>query len=155
MMKKVPTARKRTPKYRAAKQKAAIFIINYLDQKYPGLKEKVEYTDVSTPLMLVRYTGNYKGSVLAWNPFGEAGETFEKYIKENGPVQPALKNFYLSGTWISTGGVIRAVTAGRHVMQFICNDDNKKFHACIPEVPQTIAVPHFTTEVAEVKKSET
>jgi hypothetical protein len=81
----------------------------------------------------VRYTNNYNGTVLGWQPFVEGGETLEEEIKTNGPGLPGLKNFYLSGVWATTGGLIRAAAAGRHVAQFICADDKKTFVASVPE----------------------
>lgn len=136
--KRIYTERHRTPAYEEAKARAGEVIVNYLDRHFTGLKEKVECVDVSTPLTLMRYTGNFNGSVLAWDPFNEAGELLEKYVERSGPVLPGLKNFYMAGHWISTGGVIRAITTGRHVLQFICRDDGKKFQANIPETAAPI-----------------
>jgi phytoene dehydrogenase-like protein len=129
----VYTSCKRTAEYNEAKERAGQFMVNYLDKHFPGLKDKVEHIDVSTPLTLIRYTGNFNGSVLAWDPFSEAGELMEKYVEKNGPVLPGLKNFYMAGHWTTTGGVIRAITSGRHTLQFICRDDGKKFKADIPK----------------------
>jgi phytoene dehydrogenase-like protein len=130
---RVYTSRKRSDRYKDAKEKVVKFIVNYLDNHFPGVKEKVECVDVATPLTLIRYTGNYKGSILAWEPFNEAGELMEEYVKKNGPTLPGLSNFYLSGHWMSTGGVIRTVSAARHSLHFICRDDKKKFWANIPK----------------------
>jgi len=84
---------------------------------------------VSTPLTQVRYTGNYDGTVLGWRPFLAGGEAVEKLVKRDGPVLPGLRNFYLSGVWATTGGLIRAAAAGRHVMHFVCRDDGRTFTA--------------------------
>ncbi len=124
---------KRTEEYRAAKKKVSRFLIDYLDKKYPGLKQSIDCIDTSTPLTQVRYTGNYNGTVLGWQPFVEGGETLEEEINTHGPGLPGLKNFYLSGVWATTGGLIRAAAAGRHVAQFICADDGKEFVASMPE----------------------
>lgn len=118
-------------KYQSAKRKTANAIIDFLDSKIPGLREAVTTKDTATPLTQVRYTANYEGSVLGWQPFVESGETLEEEVKRNGPGLPGLKNFYFSGVWATTGGLIRAAAAGRHVLQFICKDDAKVFQAHI------------------------
>jgi phytoene dehydrogenase-like protein len=130
--------------YYAAKHRVRNALLEFLDERFPGLREAVAVRDVSTPLTQVRYSGNYDGTVLGWQPFVESGETMEEEIKKNGPVLPGLENFYISGVWATTGGLIRAAAAGRHVMQFICRDDGKAFTADIDETappPTHVIVP--------------
>lgn len=124
---------KRSQEYRDAKKSVSRFLIDYLDKKHAGLKQAIDCIDTSTPMTQLRYTGNYNGTVLGWQPFVEGGETLEEEINANGPGLPNLKNFYISGVWATTGGLIRAATAGRHVAQFICADDQKEFVAFAPE----------------------
>lgn len=119
--------------YYAAKQQVRHALVGFLDDRYPGLKDAIAARDLSTPLTQVRYTGNYDGTVLGWQPFVESGEAMEEEIKKNGPGLPGLANFYLSGVWATTGGLIRAAAAGRHVMQFICRDDDRAFSAHIDD----------------------
>ncbi|MFJ6214786.1 phytoene desaturase family protein [Streptomyces sp. NPDC092296] len=119
--------------YYAGKHQVRDAMLDFLEKRYPGLKDAVAVRDVSTPLTQVRYTGNYDGTVLGWQPFVESGETLEVEIKKNGPALPGLENFYLSGVWATTGGLIRAAAAGRHVMQFICRDDDRPFTASIDD----------------------
>lgn len=130
--------------YTVAKRRVRDTMLAFLDQRMPGLKDAVTVRDVSTPLTQVRYTGNYDGTVLGWQPFVESGETMEEEIKKNGPVLPGLESFYISGVWATTGGLIRAAAAGRHVMHFICRDDRKEFTASIDETgppPTHLVVP--------------
>ncbi|AXG82643.1 phytoene desaturase family protein [Streptomyces paludis] len=115
--------------YYEAKHQVRDALIDFLDRRFTGLADSVAARDLSTPLTQVRYTGNHDGTVLGWQPFVEGGETMEKVIKKYGPVLPGLKNFYISGVWASTGGLIRAAAAGRHVTQFICRDDGREFTA--------------------------
>lgn len=124
-------ARRRSIAYKVAKKKAAEFLIDHLDKVFPDLKDNVECVDVVTPLTQVRYTANHRGTVLAWQPFKESGETIEKQINKYGPKLPGLKNFYMAGHWTTTGGLIRAATTGRHVIQFICRDEGKTFTSFI------------------------
>lgn len=135
---------KRGRAYQTAKRQVRDAVVAFLDERYPGLKDAIAVSDVSTPLTQVRYTGNYDGTVLGWQPFVASGETMEQEIKRNGPVLPGLENFYLSGVWATTGGLIRAAAAGRHVMQFICRDDGKPFNATIDRSappPTHVVVP--------------
>ncbi|MFF9321183.1 phytoene desaturase family protein [Streptomyces sp. NPDC014735] len=117
--------------YYAAKRRAREALITFLERHHPGIRDAIAVRDVSSPLTQVRYTGNYDGTVLGWQPFVESGETLETLIKKHGPGLPGLRNFYQSGVWATTGGLIRAAAAGRHVMQFICRDDGRKFTACV------------------------
>ncbi|MFI5619765.1 phytoene desaturase family protein [Streptomyces sp. NPDC051567] len=130
--------------YQRAKRRVRDTLVDLLDERYPGLRDAVSVRDVSTPLTQVRYTGNYDGTVLGWQPFVAGGENMEKLIKRDGPVLPGLRDFYLSGVWATTGGLIRAAAAGRHVMHFVCRDDGKKFTAHIDESappPTQVVVP--------------
>jgi hypothetical protein len=131
-------------KYYAGKRQVRDAILNFLEQRFAGLKDAVAVRDVSTPLTQVRYTGNYNGTVLGWQPFVESGETLEALVKKHGPGLPGLENFYMSGVWATTGGLIRAAAAGRHVMQFICRDDSKEFIASIDDTgapPTHVVIP--------------
>jgi len=103
---------KRGSKYQAAKRQTANVLIDFLESKIPGLTAAIKTRDITTPLTQVRYTGNYNGSVLGWQPFVESGEALEEEVKKNGPGLPGLKNFYFSGVWATSGGLIRAATAG-------------------------------------------
>ncbi|GAA5059863.1 FAD-dependent oxidoreductase [Streptomyces similanensis] len=115
--------------YYEAKHQVRDALLDFLDQRFPGLKDSVAVRDVSTPLTQTRYTANHDGTVLGWQPFVESGETLEKLVKKHGPTLPGLSNFYFSGVWATTGGLIRAAAAGRHVMQFVCRDDGRAFTA--------------------------
>lgn len=165
---------KRGVKYNLEKKRVAQFLTEYIDRKYPGVASAVAVRDISTPLTQVRYTSNYNGTVLQWQPFVEGGETLEKEIDKNGPVLPGLRNFYMSGVWVTTGGLIRAAAAGRHVMHFVCRDDQKEFTAhtddsaplpthvhvtatvtdghpavAAPQVPLAVSAPHGHETVTE------
>ncbi|MGW1838797.1 phytoene desaturase family protein [Streptomyces sp. NPDC002067] len=119
--------------YQTAKRQVRDAVVDLLDRRFSGLRDEIAVWDVSTPLTQVRYTGNYDGTVLGWQPFVAGGETVEKEIKRHGPALPGLRDFYLSGVWATTGGLIRAATAGRHVLQFICRDDGRPFTATVDE----------------------
>lgn len=135
---------RRGGRYAREKKRVAELMTTYLDRKYPGLTSSVVIRDISTPLTQLRYTGNYNGTVLQWQPFVEGGETLEKEINKHGPVLPGLQNFYMSGVWVTSGGLIRAAVAGRHVMQFVCKEDGKDFTAHLDDtapLPTQVVIP--------------
>ncbi|TDV54217.1 phytoene dehydrogenase-like protein [Actinophytocola oryzae] len=130
--------------YSAGKRQVRLALLDLLEQRYPGVREAVVARDLSTPLTQVRYTGNYDGTVLGWQPFVDSGETLEKLVKKHGPGLPGLADFYQSGVWATTGGLIRAATAGRQVMQFVCRDDGREFTASVDETappPKQVVIP--------------
>src|SRR5581483_5415374 len=55
-----------TDRYRAEKRRIAEAVIQILERAVPGLSESVEEVDVSTPATVIRYTGNWKGSMEGW-----------------------------------------------------------------------------------------
>ncbi|MYU48073.1 NAD(P)/FAD-dependent oxidoreductase, partial [Streptomyces sp. SID7803] len=119
--------------YQRAKRQVRDTIVDFLDERHPGLRDAIAVRDVSTPLTQVRYTGNYNGTVLGWQPFVDSGETVEQEVKRHGPGLPGLADFYLSGVWATTGGLIRAAASGRHVMHFVCRDDGRPFTAAVDD----------------------
>ena len=130
--------------YYALKRKTRLALMRYLEKRYPGITDSVVARDLSTPLTQVRYTGNYDGTVLGWQPFVDSGETLEELVKKHGPGLPGLRDFYQSGVWATTGGLIRAATAGRQVMQFVCKDDGIPFTAHVDEFappPTHVVIP--------------
>lgn len=46
------------------KERIANLVKDQLEKVYPGIKDKIEVVDVSTPVTIERYTGNYKGSIM-------------------------------------------------------------------------------------------
>jgi len=126
------TARKRSKAYQEAKKVVAAIFTNRFKQIYPDAADKIEVTDVSTPLTVVRYTGSMGGALLGWVPFAKQVEPFEEDLKKYGPVLPELKNFYMAGQWVQGGGLITTASSGRHAAQYVCNNDGRKFVAFEP-----------------------
>lgn len=109
-------------KYQQEKKRIAEVFIDALEQRFGNIREHIEVTDVSTPATLMNYTDNWKGSTLGWEWNSKVG--FQHMKK----VLPGLKNFYMIGHWLETGGGLpRAMGSGRNVAQMICKKDRKKF----------------------------
>jgi phytoene dehydrogenase-like protein len=117
------------PTYSAEKQKVAAFIHSYLERLYPSIRERIEIVDVASPATTERYTGNFNGSILAWKSFTNAEDLVNTLINKQRMQLPGLQGFYMAGQWIAMGGLIRAASSGRFVVQFICRDLDKKFRA--------------------------
>jgi len=113
--------------YAAAKEAACEAVLDALDQRIPGIRDKVEMRDVATPVTWNRYTGNWRGSYEGWLPSG--GNLMMQMRK----TLPGLDRFHMIGHWTTPGGGLPpAVSGGRHVVQLICKRDGKKFVATEP-----------------------
>lgn len=115
--------------YRAEKRKVAAFVQDFLERRYPGMRDRTEIVNVTSPATTERYTGNHAGSILAWKSFTEAEDLANKLIDKEGMRLPGLRGFYMAGQWIGGGSLIRAAASGRFVTQFICRDMKRPFNA--------------------------
>jgi len=128
------TARKRSKAYQEAKKVVAEIFTRRFLQRYPQAVDKIEMTDVSTPLTVIRYTGAMGGALLGWVPFAKEVEPFEADLKKQGPILPELKNFYMAGQWVQGGGLITTASSGRYAAQYVCASDGREFVASEPNV---------------------
>ncbi len=135
---------KRARSYPQEKRRVAEFLTDYLDRKYPGLAGALVVRDVSTPLTQLRCAGNRSDAALPWQPFGDGGDLLDSELARNGAATSGLRGLYVAEAGGATGGLIRAAAAGRHVMQFICRDDRKRFVAWVDDSavpPAHVIVP--------------
>ncbi len=114
-------------RYREEKEAAVDLVINALEQRIPGIRDKVEMRDVATPITWERYTGNWRGSYEGWLP------TAKNMNMRMRKTLPGLGNFYMTGQWVNPGGGLPpAVSSGRHLIQLLCHKDGKRFVATEP-----------------------
>lgn len=110
-------------KYREVKKEFTDKIIELLDKRLNGIKDKIEMSDMATPATVQRYTNNWKGSTQGWLP--------GKNLLAPSPVDftlPGLKNFYYSSHWNQPGGGLPiAIKTGRDVTKLICKSTGTKF----------------------------
>lgn len=112
--------------YNEKKDQISRTIVYLLDQRFPGLANQVEMTDVATPVTFERYTGNWQGSFEGWLMTPETGMMQMKNIL------PGLANFYMVGQWVQPGGGLpTGVMTGRTTLQKICKEDKVKFTTTI------------------------
>jgi phytoene dehydrogenase-like protein len=110
--------------YRQAKKDLIEEIVGILDQRFPGLAQHVEQADLATPATYEHWTGNWQGSYQGWLPTPEILDRRLPYTL------PGLKNFYMAGQWVETGGGLPpSALSGRYVTQLICARDRKLFTA--------------------------
>lgn len=110
--------------YEKEKHRIANEVIERLEQRFKGLKDKIEMIDVSTPVSFHNFSGNWKGSFEGWLMTPETG------FKRLSHRLPGLRNFYMCGQWVSVGGGLPGVLlSGRDTAQIICEEDKKTFEA--------------------------
>jgi phytoene dehydrogenase-like protein len=113
--------------YAAEKESACEAVLDALEQRIPGIRDKVEMRDVATPVTWERYTGNWRGSYEGWLP---SGNNLMMQMKRT---LPGLDRFHMIGHWTTPGGGLPpAVSGGRHVVQVICKEDGRRFVATEP-----------------------
>jgi phytoene dehydrogenase-like protein len=116
--------RSRPGDYAQAKQALLREIIGILGQRFPGLADHLEQSDLATPATFEHFTGNWQGSIQGWLPTPRIlGRRFPKML-------PGLKGFYMAGHWVEPGGGLPSVAlSGRYVAQMICARDGRAFAA--------------------------
>lgn len=98
--------KKRGDDYEKLKSKIAEGLLNLVEKKYPGFKDLVDYTELSTPLTYIELAGRSNGEF-----YGLASTPERFKIKWLGPKTP-LKNFYLAGTDAMALGITGAMMGG-------------------------------------------
>jgi phytoene dehydrogenase-like protein len=114
-------------RYAAEKKAACEAVLDALEQRIPGIREKVEMRDVATPVTWERFTGNWRGSYEGWLP------STKQMMMQMKKTLPGLDGFHMIGQWTTPGGGLPpAVSSGRHVVQVLCKQDGKRFVATEP-----------------------
>lgn len=111
-------------RYDEEKARVAETVIDMLAARFPGLRQQIEVVDVSTPLTIERYTGNYHG-LQAWGvPGGGMGAMLKGFTR----TLPGLANFHMAGQWAEAMiGISTAAISGRNAIRRICKQDGRRF----------------------------
>ena len=122
--------------YCAEKYRVRDAVLAVLERRMPGISAAVEVTDVATPATVMRYTGNWRGSMEGWLIVPDSG------IKPLPNTLPGLKNFFMVGQWISPGGGLPCgpMTA-RPVVKAMCRHDHVAFEVGAREGTPASQVP--------------
>ncbi|MDE2261491.1 MAG: NAD(P)/FAD-dependent oxidoreductase [Gammaproteobacteria bacterium] len=115
--------REREPeRYRAEKARIAGLVADVLEQTHPGLRSGIEVTDVSTPATVVRFTGNWRGSMEGWLPTPQIG------LRPLPNHLPGLASFYMAGQWVMPGGGLPGgLMSARAAVRQLCAEDGIRF----------------------------
>ena len=108
--------------YQAEKHRVAEAVIGILERRMPGIKADIEVTDISTPASVMRYTGNWKGSMEGWLMTPDTG------FKSLPLTLPELRQFLRAGQWVQAGGGLpTGLMTARAAIQTMCRQDHVLF----------------------------
>lgn len=119
--------------YRAQKHRIADAVIGVLEKRIPGICADVETVDVSTPATVIRYTGNWKGTMEGW--LFEPGAGFRSLPN----TLPGLSKFLMVGQWVMPGGGLPSgPMTGRPAVKAICKHDHVPFELHTERQPELV-----------------
>jgi phytoene dehydrogenase-like protein len=111
-------------RYQAEKQRVTEAVTGVLERMVPEARRAIEVTDVSTPATVIRYTGNWKGSMEGWLVTPGAG------FKPLRNTLPGLSRFLMVGQWVLPGGGLPSgLMTARAGIQMVCKQDRVAFAA--------------------------
>ena len=102
-----------------------------IQRYHPGLRDRVEVIDVSTPLTRERYTGNWMGAMQARKP----NANMIQALMQGSPryAVNGVAGLYVAGQWAEAwGGITTAAQSGRKAIQAVCKNDGIPFHTSKP-----------------------
>jgi phytoene dehydrogenase-like protein len=104
-------------RYADEKRRVAEAVIGVFESRFPQARGKISVVDVATPATIVRYTGNWRGSMEGWLYTPATG------IKQLPSVLPGLDSFYMVGQWVSPGGGLPSgLMTGKAISKRIAKD---------------------------------
>ena len=108
--------------YQEEKQRIAEAVIDILERVVPGVRPTIEVIDISTPATVIRFTGNWKGSMEGWMLTPATG------YRQLPNTLPGLRQFLMAGQWIMPGGGLPSgLMTGRSAVQAMCRQDRVPF----------------------------
>jgi phytoene dehydrogenase-like protein len=110
--------------YEAEKCRLADAIIAVLSRRIPGVDKAVEVIDVATPATVIRYTGNWQGSMEGWLITPATG------LRRLPMTLPGLERFLMAGQWVAPGGGLPGgLMSARTSVRALCRLDRRPFLA--------------------------
>lgn len=106
----------------AAEKKAVLRdATKLLESCYPGVIERLEVTDVATPLTTVRNTGVWRGAFEGFSLSTDMMKTLPMRLDR-------LQNLTLAGQWLFPGGGQPAsAQSGKWAIQMLCRQEGREF----------------------------
>ncbi len=109
-------------RYEWEKRRIGDLVSAVLDRAVPGVRSAIEVVDVATPATVIRYTGNWKGSMEGW--LLTAGMGFAPLPN----TLPGLERFVMAGQWVMPGGGLPSgLVTARTAVQAMCKADRIAF----------------------------
>lgn len=123
------------PGYYVEKHRVAEAVLAVLERRVPGARAAIEAMDVSTPATVIRYTGNWQGTMEGW--LVEPGDRWRSLRQ----TLPGLERFMMVGQWIAPGGGLPSgpMTA-RPAVKAICKADHVPFTPQAEPVGELVGV---------------
>jgi all-trans-retinol 13,14-reductase len=100
---------KRDEEYKKLKEKAAQLLIQFVDERYPGFADLVDFYEVSTPITTEYMTSHDQGSIYGLSCVPE------RFDLDKSPwcqVHTPIKNLYLTGADSTSLGIAGAMMGG-------------------------------------------
>ncbi len=98
--------KKRGPEYDALKARIQDALLEQFLQKMPGLRDKVRYVELSTPLSTEHFARPMRGSIYGIEP------TPERFATDGLKPRSPIPGLYFAGSEVATVGVIGAMMGG-------------------------------------------
>jgi phytoene dehydrogenase-like protein len=109
-------------RYEAEKRRLSDAVIAVLNRRFPGIDQAIEVVDVSTPATVIRYTGNWQGSMEGWLM------TPSKGLGSLPIALPGLERFLMAGQWVAPGGGLPGcLMSARSTVHALCRLDRRPF----------------------------
>ena len=98
--------KQRGEEYEAVKQRMMERLLDYVEQRLPGLRDLVQYAELSTPLTVKSFTGHPGGMI-----YGQQCDR-SRVLENSWQCGTSLRNLYLTGADVGMPGVGGAQMAG-------------------------------------------
>jgi prolycopene isomerase len=109
----------RTAEYRQLKEQVGMELVELAEHLVPGLRERIEFMDVGTPLSLQRFTRNSEGASGGWCYDDRVSPVWR--LAGLNRMRTPIKGLYASGHYaLWPGGVISAALSGRMASHMVC-----------------------------------
>jgi phytoene dehydrogenase-like protein len=112
-----------TKEYKAKKEEVAQVLLQRLEKQYPGIRNSIEYYEVSTSKTIKRFTLNPSGSVYGY------AQTKEQIAAKRFRNNFLIPNLYFASAWAFPGGGFEGSIQGGFLAALQMNKD-KIWSAC-------------------------
>jgi len=109
-------------RYELEKHRVADLVTAILERTVPDVRQSIDVLDVSTPATVIRYTGNWKGSMQGWLMTPTTG------FRPLRNTLPRLGRFLMVGQWVMPGGGLPCgLLTARAAIRSLCHQDHVPF----------------------------